>query len=428
MDSKAAIGPRVALIQGSYSAMTCVSVTYFVQAFQHFGIDKLHIGVIVMLGCIMACIMQPVWGYISDKTQNPKAIISGCGLIGCGLYFFFIFSGGNMAVVTATCMGIYATFYPMMSLIDSWVSKLIADGHPINYGATRSMGSVTYAVTAVLFGAAISRFGMRIAPFVFVGLFTGLFAAARGLENPRKNRVVQAKISLRSGVGHLLRNRPFIRLTTAYFLVSFTIASTGTFYSVVIFEKGGNEMDVGLGLFIMAIVEVPGMILFERIHRRGRIPTQNILTLAMLCFAVKVLAIALAPNIPCVILAGTFQTVSFALFLPATVTYLLEHVQREYLSMAQMVLTAVGSSLGAVLSNPIGGALAKGLGTRTMLCIMSAFALAGMLFFAFGQKKPTASDGANCAASGAGDTEALIGVSTPAKAGSRQNGSTLSQK
>lgn len=375
-----ALNRRIAVVQAAYNSMTCVSVVYFVQAFQRFGFDKTQIGIITMLTSIIAASMQPVWGFLCDRTKKIKEIIAGCVVAGGALYFTLIFfSGGNVFLVTLCAMGVYATFHPMMHLIDSWVAKLIAEGADINYGATRSGGSIAYAIVAACFGVLVTRFGMKIAPFAYALLCSILCIAIAGIPNPGRTVQSTRKVSVGQALGYLLHNRAYLVFAAAYFLNWLSSSPTGTFYSVVIFEMGGNEELVGYGLFIMAMCELPLMIGFNRVRARLKWKTGYILAFSMLAYSLKAFLIGIAPNTVCVLLAGALQGLSFAVFLPASVAYLMEHVDREYLSTGQMLATAVGGSLSGMIASPIAGSVADAIGTQPMLCFFSIFSLLGAL-------------------------------------------------
>jgi PPP family 3-phenylpropionic acid transporter len=378
----AVLNRRVVLVQGAFTAMQCVSVIYFVQAFQRFGYSNTLIGTIMMGTSLMSLVVQPLWGYIADKVIRDRQIIAFCCAAGGVFYFVFIFSGGFKPLVISAAVGMYALFSPMMTLIDSFVAKLIVDGQGINYSATRAGGSVSYAFTAVLFGLAVSRFTMRIAPFIYLALCAVLCGALWGLPNPKKMRRPSG-FSASGGLRYLRSNRAYLLFVAAYFLTSLTTIPDNTYYSVVLFSMGGDERHVGLGLFFQAISEVPVMLLFGRIREKTGLKPAFFLVLGMVFYALKNFCIAYAPNIALVLLGSMLQGLSFAVFLPASVAFLMETVDRNYLATAQMSAVTIGSSLAAMLSNPLGGALADSLGAQKMLKIMGIPAVLGSLLMAF---------------------------------------------
>jgi PPP family 3-phenylpropionic acid transporter len=369
---------RVVFIQGAFTAMQCVSTVYFVQAFQRFGYSNMLIGTIMMGTSLMSLIAQPLWGYIADKVIRDRQIIAFCCTAGGIFYLVFIFSGGFKPLVISAAVGMYALFSPMMTLIDSFVAKLIVDGNGINYSATRAGGSVSYALTAALFGVAVSRFGMKIAPFIYLALCAVLCWALWGLPNPQKT-YRSSGFSAGAGLRYLWSNSAYLLFVAAYFLTSITTVPVNTYYSVVLFTMGGDERHVGLGLFFQAISEVPVMLSFDWIREKTGLKPVFFLVLGMVFYALKTFCIAYAPNIAMVLLGSTLQGLSFAVFLPASVAFLMEAVDRKYLATAQMTAVTIGSSLAAIISNPAGGAIADSLGVQNMLKLMGVPAVLGAL-------------------------------------------------
>jgi PPP family 3-phenylpropionic acid transporter len=358
--------------------MTCISIVFFVQAFQRFGFDKMTIGLIIMACNITSIIMQPTWGFLADRFHRQREFVICACSFGSILYFVMMYHSGILWVVVACAMGIYASFHCMMNLIDSWVAKLMVENGDINYGATRSVGSVTYAVTAAVFGFSVSSFGNIIAPYCFFALNLVLCAAAYRVPNPVHKSARRENPSLRETAGYLLSNVPFVLLVLACFLNTFCNSTTGTFYSVVMFELGGNEAYVGIGLFCMAIAEFPFMFFYKKIRSRVSLSNTGFLCIAMFFYFLKCFCIASSRSIFAVMLSGMFQGLSFGIYLPATTAYLVEFIDKRHMGSAQMLLTAMGQSLGAIIVSPISGALSSTWGTQPMMRLMSLFSLFGV--------------------------------------------------
>jgi PPP family 3-phenylpropionic acid transporter len=207
--------------------------------------------------------------------------------------------------------------------------------------------------------------------FVFCAV---LCRALWGLPNPQKV-YKRAVFSAGAGLRYLRSNRVYLLFVAAYFLTSITTVPVNTYYSVVLFNIGGDERHVGLGLFFQAISEVPVMLAFNRIREKTGLKPVFFLVLGMICYALKNFCIAYAPNITFVLLGSMLQGVSFAVFLPATVAFIMDTVSREYLATAQMTAVTIGSSLAAIIVNPVGGAMADSMGAQNMLKITGVFAL-----------------------------------------------------
>lgn len=386
-DGVCVINRSVRCVQGMYNAMTCVSTVFLVQIYQRFGLDKMTISLVVMLCNLVSIVLQPMWGHLVDRSCKTKETVGICCAIGAIFYFMLVYSGGNFWIITVSAMIIYATFYCMMTLIDSWIARLIQSGIAINYGKTRSMGSICYAIMAMIFGWLATQFGQKIAPYCFLMMFLVLCVGLKHIPNPT---CVSARVhvaSVRDTFRYLRTNRLFLLIVAAMFLNAFTNASTSTFYSIHIYDLGGDEATVGVGTFLMAVTEVPLMLLFSAICRKFKTDSTTMLATAMVFYALKAFVIGSAQEMYMVMLGSMFHGLAFGIYQPATVMFIVENVEAKYTSTAQTLLHALGMSLPAVLASPVSGAVATATSTGAMLRILSACALLGVFTILIGRNQ-----------------------------------------
>ena len=102
--------------------------------------------------------MKPLWGALCDRLNRMKPILLlGCGV--SGLIYWLILKTDSPLAVVALSAAIGATIQSLQTVTDSWSTKLSYAGYRLNYGFTRSMGSLAYAVTSLLFGAVVAKMG-----------------------------------------------------------------------------------------------------------------------------------------------------------------------------------------------------------------------------------------------------------------------------
>jgi PPP family 3-phenylpropionic acid transporter len=387
MRKDSSLNRRIAATQGAFVSMQCVSTVFFVQVFQHFGYSNTFIGTIMMFAAVAMTIFQPVLGYLSDRAARDRLIIGGACILSSMLYFVLVFSEDHPIRVMICAVVIYTVFNPMGHLIDSYVSRLIAGGKRINYGATRAAGSLFYAITAAGFGFLVTLLGLRAAPFVSLFFCLSLCWFLKKLPNPGRPPEPNRKKNLPSGSLYRLgRNRAFILYVAAYFLTSFTTIPTNTYYSVVLYSLGGDDRHVGIGLFLSALCEVPVMLSFRRIREKTRLTAGTFIVIGTLFYALKTLCIGFAPNVPFVLIGSMLHGLSFAVFLPASIAFLIEIVDPASLASARMFSVTAGYSIVSILANPLGGAITDTLGVQNMLKIMSLPALLGVPVLIFAGK------------------------------------------
>ena len=209
-------------------------------------------------------------------------------------------------------MGLYATVVCMMNFIDSWALRLINSGLPLNYGATRAGGSLSYAFGAVIFGMVVSRWGFRPGNAVLWVLWGLMCVVALSLPNPPAPDRPARTVTLGRGIGTLRHNRVYCVMLAALFLSTLASGSMESFYSVLILSSGGTEQHVGIALFLQAISELPVMFGYTRIRSKTHLSAAALISVSMLCYALKALVLGGASSLGVVMAAGLFQALSFA--------------------------------------------------------------------------------------------------------------------
>ena len=380
------LNARFLALQAMITAIDCVAVAFTVPILQGFGFDPLHIGLTMTLAACAALVAKPLWGFLNDRFACARQAVLLGAVAGFVCYVLLTCSGGSMELVAPAVMGLNLTILCLMGFVDAWAVRLISDGHPLNYGMTRSGGSCSYALTAVVFGLLLERFGPRAGYGLLLVMLALLAVIVSGLPNPRRTES-GPRPSLAAGARSLARNRPYLVVLAAYFLCTLASCATDSFFSPLITAHGGTESFVGFGLFVQAMSEMPVMLLYARVKRRTGRPAWQFLAVAMVFYGLKCLGLGLAPSYPLVLTAALLQGLSFALITPALVDFVLETVEPAYLSTAHLACGALGQSLGAIAGNALSGVLADAFGVPRMLTLVSLAAFAGAALILFSYRK-----------------------------------------
>ena len=144
-------------------------------------------------------------------------------------------------------------------------------------------------------------------------------------------------------------NKAYLIVVSALFLSTFTSFTLSTFFSVHVFELGGNELIVGIGTFFMAISEFPFMFLFTTISKRLKWSSMTALVVAMIFYSAHAFLLGSVRQIGQVIAVSVLHGLSYGIYQPAKVMFVVENVESRYIATAQMLMNALGQSLPAVL-------------------------------------------------------------------------------
>ena len=180
---------RFFLLQAIMMLMDCITVAYISPILVSLGYSNLLIGQVMTLGTLAATLARPLWGYLNDRFSCARQVTLGGTAAGAACYFLLTWGGGQVWITALAVMGLYVTVVCMMNFIDSWALRLINSGLPLNYGATRAGGSLSYAFGAVIFGMVVSRWGFRPGNAVLWVLWGLMCVVALSLPNPRPRTV-----------------------------------------------------------------------------------------------------------------------------------------------------------------------------------------------------------------------------------------------
>lgn len=365
-----------------------ISVSFLSTLLVRYGFPAGRIGLtftLAALGCMLA---KPLLGALGDRRVCARPMTLGCMLLGVACYAALVFWPGSPALLLLLAVADYVAIVSATAVIDSWSMRLIHDGYEINYGVTRSAGSLFYAVSSIVVGQVMERYGPKPCIPALLLLLLALIAVVRLLPDPTLPQLPAKEVTLRDGLFRLSRNRVYCLTLFGFFLAQLSSASGDSFLSVrVITELGGSEADMGRVFFLQALSEVPILILFRTVRRRFRIPLHVLLAFSAFAFGFKPLCFGLARTPGAIVLLSLMNGLSFGIYVTAVVDFVLETVEERYLATGQLVFGAIGQGMGNMLGNLTGGAVADRIGAGNMMICFSIFGMLGALVILLSGKK-----------------------------------------
>ena len=335
------------------------------------------------LAALAATLARPVWGYLNDHFACARQVTLLATAAGISCYCLLVFGGDARPAVTAVAvMGLNVTIVCMMNFVDAWALRLISEGYVLNYGATRAGGSLSFALGAMVFGWAAARWGFRPGSVILWVLFILLAIVILHLPNPAPASASSVGFftALHHDAAALAGNRAYRLMLLASFLCMLASCAIDSFHSVLILALGGTERHVGAALFVQAICELPVMIGYTRLRDRLCAGPAVLMSAAMVFYGLRALTLGFAHSLWVPLAASSLQALSFALFTPACVDFILRTVSPQRLSTAHLVFQALGSGLAAMVGNTLSGAVADAVGIHRMFSLMSLLAFLGSAF------------------------------------------------
>ena len=376
------VNMEYALIQGLYWIGFCGIVSYAAVYLQARGYSNTQLGRILAAGYILGFLFPQILANLIDRYE--KITVYRCQwlllILQVALVFFLReIPGKSAAVAVLNCLliGIEITLNPMNTEISVDLSGRV--GH-INYGAARGTGSIAFAPFSVLLGKWLEEIGTHILPTVFLccialqaaALLLLCLSIRRASGGSADSHSAAAAASDFSQFFH--ENRRFFGLLAGIACLFVSHNLVNNYMINVVRNVGGDTSDMGLLSGFTAFVEIPMMFLYDRLLRWFK--CASTVRFASSMFALKSLAIALAPRMGALYAAETLQIVSFAMITPAMVQYVILNIDRKDSAKGQALAFGM-VTIGNVLSSSIGGHLYDALPVRSVLLIGTLIAVFG---------------------------------------------------
>ncbi len=373
-------------LNGVYWMLCCLAYSFTGVFLLGRGYSNSQLGVIVAAGHVLGLVLQPVLASLADRpARAPLAVIAAvtgaAGLAAAGL----ICLPGKSWAVTVLTAGFLALVIVLQPLVNGLAYYLERLGAAVPFGLCRAVGSLAYGLLAAVLGRVVLRTGEIAVPAAGILaaavllLLAGLFARAGAPDRARREEGGGA-----SPAGGLLADDRFRRMLAATALLFFAHAVLSSFTIQIVENVGGDSGDMGLLTGYIAVLELPGMLLFERLLRR--FSAGSLLRFSAVFFPVKTLLALAAGSVAGLYGAMFFQGLSYALFIPASVRWAGQMAGPDRVNRAQAWITAM-ITVGNICASALGGLLLDGAGVGWTLAAASASAAAGAALMVFGVKK-----------------------------------------
>ncbi len=366
-----------------------IAVFYIAWAFAQYqtvylqgkGMSSSYIGTLNAISSMLAIFATTLWGIIADRINSIKKtfiIVS----IGSGvLYGLIAFLPADFRYAALMFM-IYcplANFMksPMYIQMDNFTIRTCA-AHRINYGAVRSIGSLTFSLSSVLLSAwVIPRYGV---PSTFV-LFFVLVLITIGITLRIPDPVVEKRNGQKPKLDPkvLFRNYFYVTFLIYAFIVYIAFGAEFSFFSYYLADKGIKITNLGLVLALRAIMEMPMLLIMQKL--RHKFPLKwLILTASCLigleCLGLGIIAKDMTSIIPFMILFGLGNGVNIG----TIANYLYKLAPTEMRATAHSVYGAC-TALSGVIGNFCGGFVLRAVGASRFYLVLAGIIFSAAVFF-----------------------------------------------
>ena len=374
---KVTINHRYMALQGLYWMLFCVSSGFISLYLQGRGLSNGGIGTVTAIFGILAALLQPVLGGITDRsnriTWRHMILLLAIPYLAICIIMPFIPGAWAGAIFMGLLILLGNTIMPFINTAHYHYSH---KGEFINFGVARGIGSGLYALLALVIGFLAEKYGIEMVPLsgilialLFILVVFRMPSSRELIEKAPREKVLQK--------GFLLRYPAFTFMLLATLLMLTAHNILNTYLLQIIQSVGGNSSQLGIALAIQAVVEVPVLFGFSRLLKHFR--PKTLMLIAAAGFALKALMYALSGSVSMIYMIQIAQMLSFAIFASASVYYTSEAIPKEDQASGQAYMTSM-MTVGTVLGSLSGGWMLELSGMTTMLSINVIIAMVGVGF------------------------------------------------
>ncbi len=375
-------------IQGSYWMHFGVVISFSSVYLLNYGYSNSEIGIMLALSSILAVIIQPILGDIIDRSERltlTKSVIYICTILLVLTISLYFLSSKTMflSIVFVLLASLSTSLQPFINSLAFSFTRL---GIPINFGITRSVGSVSYAILVAILGFSVNRFGVSAVPtagliVLFILLTSTLIINSSYQEYTNEYKktlvldqeIITTKINLKE---FSMRHKFFMIFSFSILFVFFQNAIINNYLIQIIRGIGGDSSQMGSLFSFMAMLELPGLFFFSKLRRK--FTCQFMLKVAAIAFILKVFLTFLATSVLMIYVAFLFQLISFPIYLSASVHLVDEVMDKGEAVKGQALVTGM-MTLSGVFANLIGGFILDLKGPSTLLLLSTMLAIFGTL-------------------------------------------------
>lgn len=337
------------------------------------GLSFTEIGIIYGTMGIVSILSQPVWGFITDKYSNKRfvllCIMSVCSLVILNFVFTVTFYS-----ILASIMLLIVFQNAITPIADAYSCEII-DKHPsIQYGKVRLMGSLGWALTALIMGYVINLVGDNSVFYVYsLAMLVGA-----GLVYTIKFEGHQSRGKIRvADMVNLVKDYRIILFVISVIFVNISMASNSNYLPILIENTGGDITKVGYVFFLSAISELPTFFIGSKLLKRyGEI---NLYIAGILIFAIRFFLNSMCSSYVWVLVVQVSHGISFGLYFLAAVQYLNKNTPPAMKTSA-MTLLAAANAVGVFVGSIGGGMLLEQISVFVLYKVLAGMCVVSLLF------------------------------------------------
>ncbi len=338
---------------------------------QQKGLDSGQIGTIIAGGALISMFSQPFWGFVSDKRKTVKHIL--LLLMICSLFV----SMGLFSMNTfLTIMIFYIAFMFFKSGVIPLTETLCvtyAQDHNKEYGRIRLWGEIGVGVTALLLGILMERFGIDYIWMMYTISLSVAIIAALVIKDTKAT----AKPINLPDLGKLFSQPRFIWFLTLVLIIAIPHRMNDSMLALFLSDLGATESQLGTAWLVATLSTVPTLFLIGKVIKKWN--EFSVFIIAAILYTGRWIIYSLADSPNVLIVSQALHSITFPLFLVASIQYLSTIVPRHMRATGLAAFSVTFGGIGGIIGSAGGGFIIEYYGPNWAYGIGSIFALVGAI-------------------------------------------------
>ena len=232
--------------------------------YQSKGMSVSQIGLLSAMGPLLALVMQPAWGMLSDRTGKHMAVlrIALLGAAGGVLCYY----RADTFWLFAACILIYGLFNCAIGPIGDAVVLDMARENDLEFSRIRMGGTLAYALAVVFAGVFL-----RDHPTASFGITAAAWGTMFLLTWFMRGDVKKYKTEKKAGVLSCFQNRKILFVLAYACIFQIVLGCYGSFIGVVVTDMGYDNAMIGRLMCVSALSELPVLLCIRFLMRKVKI-------------------------------------------------------------------------------------------------------------------------------------------------------------
>ena len=254
---KVQVKHQYSVVQALYWMTSCALAGYAAVYLQDRGLSNTLIGVTVGGAACLSMVIQPLAAQVVESISGltVKKVIQALIVMMAVMFGVLTVIPVPVAGVVILYMGMNTLNYCMPPMLSAMGMEFINRGYYLNFGLSRGLGSISYAVCAAVLGIVIDWFFPGVLGYIYVVLAILLFLAVSAMkdleaEEPTfQQEIVEREKKPEESIWKTVcKNKTFLCLMIGFCLANMNNAAIAT-YTVNIIKNLGGSDSIGICQF-----------------------------------------------------------------------------------------------------------------------------------------------------------------------------------